>query len=364
MANELTHKDPGAELTQAEFITSDGTGHVFESQATGDILYASSATVLSRLAKSATSTQYLANTGTSNVPAWNEVALTTGVSGTLPLGNGGTGATTLTANGALIGNGTSAIASVDMSTKGGLLAGDGSGNPSVLAVGGSNDHVLTVDSGETTGMKWAASSGTTINNNADNRVISGSGSANTLNGESNLTFSTDLSITSGNVVIATAGKGIDFSAQASPGAGATNEVLDRYEEGTFTPTLEDAGLDVDGQTYNAAGTTGHYTRVGNRVWVNFRITMTSLGNLTGGASYVGGLPFANVNTAGHDAGGHVTYYGNAGLTTATQIVLWMYHGWDYFELYSPTSTTTISQMNINNWEDNTLLLGIANYEVT
>jgi hypothetical protein len=51
MANELTHKDPGAELTQAEYIASDGTGHVFDSQASGDILYASSSTVLSRLAK-------------------------------------------------------------------------------------------------------------------------------------------------------------------------------------------------------------------------------------------------------------------------------------------------------------------------
>ena len=122
----------------------------------GDIIYASGANTPARLAKSTTSTQYLANTGTSNIPAWNEVALATGVSGTLPVGNGGTGATTLTANGALIGNGTSAIASVDMSTKGGLLAGDGSGNPSVLAIGGSNDHVLTIDSGETTGMKWAA----------------------------------------------------------------------------------------------------------------------------------------------------------------------------------------------------------------
>jgi hypothetical protein len=126
--------------------------------AQGDIVIASGANALARLAKSTTSTQYLANTGTSNAPAWNEVALATGVSGTLPVGNGGTGATTLTANGALVGNGTSAIASVDMSTKGGLLAGDGTGNPSVLAVGGTGGHVLTVDSSETTGMKWAASS--------------------------------------------------------------------------------------------------------------------------------------------------------------------------------------------------------------
>ena len=125
----------------------------------GDVLFASGSNTPARLAKSTTTTQYLANTGTNNNPAWNEVALATGVSGTLPVGNGGTGSTTLTANGALIGNGTSAIASVDMSTKGGLLAGDGSGNPSVLAVGGTNDHVLTVDSGETTGMKWASAAG-------------------------------------------------------------------------------------------------------------------------------------------------------------------------------------------------------------
>ena len=26
MANELTHKDPGTTITQAEFIASDGTG--------------------------------------------------------------------------------------------------------------------------------------------------------------------------------------------------------------------------------------------------------------------------------------------------------------------------------------------------
>jgi hypothetical protein len=61
----------------------------------GDIMYASAANTPARLAKSTTSTQYLANTGTSNVPQWNEVALATGVSGTLPVANGGTGITSL-----------------------------------------------------------------------------------------------------------------------------------------------------------------------------------------------------------------------------------------------------------------------------
>jgi len=105
----------------------------------------------------------LTNTGSSNIPAWAQVALATGVSGTLPVGNGGTGATTFTANGILVGNGSSAMAvTATMATKGHLMAGDGSGVPSMLAVGGTNDHVLTVDSGEATGIKWAAVSAGTL----------------------------------------------------------------------------------------------------------------------------------------------------------------------------------------------------------
>ena len=127
--------------------------------AQGDIVIASGANALARLSKSTTSTQYLANTGTSNAPAWDEVALATGVSGTLPVGNGGTGATSLTANGILVGNSTSAIAvTATMATKGHVMIGDGSGVPSMLAVG-SNDQVLTADSGEGTGVKWAAAAG-------------------------------------------------------------------------------------------------------------------------------------------------------------------------------------------------------------
>ncbi len=94
-----------------------------------------------------------------NGSAWvsidNTTALGSEVTGTLPVANGGTGATSLTANGALIGNGTGAVTAVDMSTKGHLLAGDGSGNPSTLSVG-TNTHVLTADSSEATGLKWAA----------------------------------------------------------------------------------------------------------------------------------------------------------------------------------------------------------------
>ncbi len=93
--------------------------------------------------------------GVNSSGSQNTSGTAAGLSSTLGVSSGGTGATSLTANGALIGNGTGAVTSVDMSTKGHLLAGDGSGNPSTLAVG-TNTHVLTADSSEATGLKWAA----------------------------------------------------------------------------------------------------------------------------------------------------------------------------------------------------------------
>ena len=51
--------------------------------------------------------------------------------------------------------------------------------------GAANEFLQTNGSGVLT---WAAAAGTTINSNADNRVITGSGTANTLEGEATLTF--------------------------------------------------------------------------------------------------------------------------------------------------------------------------------
>ena len=66
--------------------------------AQGDLIYGSAANTPARLAKDANATRSLTNTGTSNNPAWAQVALATGVSGTLPVANGGTGITSLGSN--------------------------------------------------------------------------------------------------------------------------------------------------------------------------------------------------------------------------------------------------------------------------
>jgi len=54
------------------------------------------------------------------------------------------------------------------------------------AADGSSGQVLTTNGSGT--LSFSTVSGTTINNNADNRIITGSGTANTLEGEANLTF--------------------------------------------------------------------------------------------------------------------------------------------------------------------------------
>ena len=78
---------------------------------------------------------------------------------TLPVANGGTGATTLTANGVLIGNGTSAVTSVALATKGQILVGDGTGNPSALTVG-TDGQLLMANAAAGSGVQW-------INNHLD-----------------------------------------------------------------------------------------------------------------------------------------------------------------------------------------------------
>jgi hypothetical protein len=75
----------------------------------GDLLYASGANALARLAKDANATRYLSNTGATNNPAWAQINLTNGVTGTLPVTSGGTGLTSLTQGYIPFGTGTTAF---------------------------------------------------------------------------------------------------------------------------------------------------------------------------------------------------------------------------------------------------------------
>jgi hypothetical protein len=107
----------------------------------------------------------------------------------------------------------------------------------------------------------------------------------------------NLSLSTGNVVMGTSGKGIDFSAVTGGTGTATANVLNDYEEGTFTPTLQFSGLSV-GVTYS--NRTGIYTKVGRIVHFSGRIDLSSKGTSVGDAT-IAGLPFA-ANTGAASVG--------------------------------------------------------------
>jgi hypothetical protein len=64
--------------------------------AQGDLFYSTAANAMTVLAKNASATRYLSNTGASNDPAWAQVNLSNGVTGVLPVANGGTAVSSAT----------------------------------------------------------------------------------------------------------------------------------------------------------------------------------------------------------------------------------------------------------------------------
>jgi hypothetical protein len=92
------------------------------------------------------------------------------------------------------------------------------------------------------------------------------------------TNSYGISIT-GNVAV-TSGNGIDFSATSGTG---TSELLDDYEEGTWTPT------DQSGGSLSFSDADGVYTKIGDLVFAAFAIDYPTTSDTNG--IIIGGLPF-------------------------------------------------------------------------
>lgn len=126
----------------------------------------------------------------------------------------------------------------------------------------------------------------------------------------------DQTIVDGNLVIGTAGKGIDFSADPSA-PGMTSELLDDYEEGTFSPTLTTDGTNFTSVTYFAGFNGGKYTKIGRLVTVQIALgtSAVTIGPATGNI-VIGNLPFT---CAAHN-GGTQDGFGNCALSQVQNFV--------------------------------------------
>mgnify|MGYP003138093482 CR=1 FL=1 len=137
----------------------------------------------------------------------------------------------------------------------------------------------------------------------------------------------DVHISTGDIVFDVAGRGIDFSADGNV-SGATSELFDDYEQGTFTPAMNQ-GINVT----SYAEQDGFYVKVGNFVQVSFRIKLSG----SGSSNHVRfqGLPINSTNTTSYHAGGIVTYTNISGLssTGSGTASVWMGQNSSLCELY-------------------------------
>jgi hypothetical protein len=159
-------------------------------------------------------------------------------------------------------------------------------------------------------VQAANSSGLALKNSGGTTQLSlGAG------GGDNITLSVATSITD-NIIQGTAGKGINFTAN-TPSAGMTSELLNWYEEGTWTPVPTPGG----GAFVLVGTVAGIYTRIGRTVTATARVTITNIGTGTGQID-IAGLPF----TAGSPT--NIAYFTGCGMQTATfkSLAVWIAAG--------------------------------------
>lgn len=156
------------------------------------------------------------------------------------------------------------------------------GSPLAIASGGTNQTAFTSPSSSIAGLVWF--DGTSFQNDATPSHVGYNPSTNVFYANTP-TFAGNTTLSTGNLIVGTSGKGTDFTASKS--ASATSNILAYYEEGPFTPVLNFGGA-TTGITYSTQ--TGKYTRIGNKIYIQASLILTSKGSATGNAT-ITGLPF-------------------------------------------------------------------------
>ena len=142
----------------------------------------------------------------------------------------------------------------------------------------------------------------------------------------------NLTISDGNLVVGTAGHGIDFSAQtvtSASGASTSAELLDHYEEGTFTAVL----TAETSAPSSAVSATCDYVRIGKVIHLFMRFSNANTSGASG-TMIITGLPYASANTVEQQAATPMMH----NLTVSEK----------YVTAYISGNRTTINFLNIRN----------------
>ena len=266
LAANLTQGELAVNVTDKKLYTKDSGGSVV--QVGGDVTLAGTQTLTNKTLTSPTlTTPVLGTPASGTLTNATGLPLSTGVTGTLPVANGGTGTTTPS-----IVAGTNVTVTGTWPNQTIAASGGGGGSP-----GGSTTQVQYNNAGAFGGISGVTTDGT------------------------RMTASTTIGV--GGATPSTSGSGVTFPATQSDSTNANT--LDDYEEGTWTPT-QGSNLTVVG----AFSSNGVYTKIGRSIVVIGRVKGdTSVAVATANAVMAGGLPFTPLISIGYSTGIALTAVG-------------------------------------------------------
>ena len=190
--------------------------------------------------------------------------------------------------------------------------GIGTTSPTATAISGNTvNGVLHIDSSGADSASAIKLGGKDGSSNSNYAQIGWAGADNrldfTVNGNQALQIEPDkdVKVVDGNLLLGTAGKGIDFSNQTATGASgstSTSELLDHYEEGTWTPEIRKGDTTSNG---TATTVNGYYVRIGRLLFLTGYYYKSSGSNTASGSWKIFGLPFAisTTNSSSYTSGG-------------------------------------------------------------
>jgi hypothetical protein len=170
----------------------------------------------------------------------------------------------------------------------------------------------------------------------------------------------NVNIPNGNLVMGTSGKGIDFSATSNSFSGSmTSELLNDYEEGTWTPVITDLTNDA---TMDGTYTRGSYIKIGKQVTVRGYILTTSLGSVTGNVK-IKGLPFTNGGGFASLGGGSIGTASGLNITAGHSVHISTPIGENHLGLNVGDAATGTTEMTAAEWSADGQIQMLATYFV-
>ncbi len=170
-----------------------------------------------------------------------------------------------------------------------LTIGSGSGDQGMTIRSGSSDEGNIYFSDGSSGGTEESRGILRFDHSTDSMQFFTANSSNFSAERMRIDSSGNVKINDGDLIIGTAGHGIDFSA-TSDATGKTSELLDDYEEGTFAPFFVG---NTTGGSYGYASRDGKYTKVGQVVHFQFDLTLNAINGAGAGSLVINNLPFTS-----------------------------------------------------------------------